>query len=140
MNDGNELPTMREFLKSLAVVLLSESVVCLAMSAACRIHAAGRGTYATGLLLTFYGVVGFALLSNLMTVAVAAKYMNEDVPERDHAKTSFFATSGQTVVLASLCFFTEPGIAAFAAVITFLALLVTLVFIPGKFPPDFMLR
>jgi hypothetical protein len=140
MNDGNPLPTMHEFAKTLAVVLLSEAGICLAMSAACRMQSEGRGTNATGLMLLFYLAVGMAILSNLVTVVMAAKFMNEDIAERAHARVSFFATSGQTTLVAALCFFTGPAIAAMAAVTAFLALVIVLVFVPGKFPPDFMLR
>lgn len=140
MNDGNELPTMYEFAKSLAVVLLTETAICLAMSAACRTYAEARDARGTGLMVAFYVIAGFAILSNVATIAVAARYTREEPAIRPYAETSFFVTTGQTVLLASLCFFAAPATAAAVAIIAFLALVATLTLAPGKFPPESMLR
>ncbi len=139
MNDGNELPTMYEFVKSLAIVLLTEAAICLAMSAACRVHAEGQ-TGASGLLIAFYAVVGLAILSNVATIAVAARFTREEPSMRPYAETSFFVTTAQTILLATLCFFAAPATAAVAAIVAFVALVSTLALTPGKFPPDSMLR
>lgn len=140
MNDGNELPTMYEFAKSLAVVLLTESAICLAMSAACRTYAEANDARGDGLMIVFYVVAGFAILSNVATIAVAARFTREEPAMRPFAETSFFVTTGQTILLVALCFFAAPATTAAVAVAAFLALVATLAFTPGKFPPDSMLR
>lgn len=133
MSDDTEL-SYAEFVKCLVLMLLFEAAACTA-SIACKMAFSAHAIFGPIASLVAILVLGHAALSNAASMA-AARFSPIEEKFRRFARTSFFLTASQTVLVAAFCFSRSATTNAIAAAACLAASLVIYRFVPGEFPPN----
>lgn len=137
----DEIPTLPQFLKWLALALLGGLIVCGSMTAFA--HAYGNVPF-WGELLRFGAKASFivALASNAMTlVTITVFWGTPDIEHiQPHARASLFLTTAQTIVLVAMCMFCGCAMSAFVALAAAITLAMVVLFVPGSLLPPLFPR